>query len=87
MIGEIEEANGRMEGQLLDRVTREQSLNDQLTSTQTRLTQANQEINQLKVFIHSFIYHSLIIRIILIHSFVLLYSYDDMMLVLIIATS
>lgn len=49
MIGEVEEANGRMEGQLLDRAAREASLNDQLATAQSRLTIANNEIAQLKV--------------------------------------
>jgi hypothetical protein len=49
MIGEVEEANGRLEGQLLDRTARESSLNDQLATAQSRLTQANNDIIQLKV--------------------------------------
>jgi hypothetical protein len=49
MIAEIEEANGRLEGQLLDRTARESALNDQIKGEQSRLMQANNDINALKV--------------------------------------
>lgn len=49
MIAEIEEANGRLEGQLLDRTSREAALNEQIKGEQSRLNQANNDINALKV--------------------------------------
>lgn len=78
MISEIEEANGRLEGQLLDKTAREAALNDQIQAEQTRLIQANNDINQLKV--HHYISLSFTIMLFAIHMIMNDNSYKWMIL-------
>jgi predicted RNase H-like nuclease (RuvC/YqgF family) len=47
MIHEIEDANTKMEAQVLEGATREASLNDQLATSKTRVTQLENELAQL----------------------------------------
>jgi septal ring factor EnvC (AmiA/AmiB activator) len=52
MIGEVEEMNGKMEGQLLERVAHEAALNDQLANSKARLDQLEKDIISLKAQIN-----------------------------------
>jgi hypothetical protein len=55
MIGEVEEMNGKMEGQLLERVAHEAALAEQIKDLQARNAQGDDEIASLKVMLTQYI--------------------------------